>query len=98
MSWLIRSSLDPTRFVSYSKESGWSADEQTVTELNVGGGPFGEASLSPVGPFYPSRGEGDEVALYLNAVGVLPGGLLIEEGSVLPELPAMPELPDGAEA
>lgn len=67
-----------------------------MRELESGGGPFADAALTPVGPFHLSSGDGDVVALYLHAVDVLPGSLLVEEGSELPTLPAVPDLPDGA--
>ena len=98
MYWLIRSSLEPERFVSYSDDAGWSADEQTVRELESGGGPFSDAWVTPVGPVHVSDGDGDVVALYLHAAEVLPGALLVEEGSELPTLPALPDLPNGAVA
>lgn len=98
MSWSVRSSIDPDKFVSYSEETGWSADEVTALELERAGGPFADAFVTPVGPVHVSRGEGDEVALYLNARNALPGGVLVEEGSHLPTLPDVPKVPRGAVA
>lgn len=89
MTWIATSRQQTGRFVAFDGEA-WSADAATTETLNLIG-PFGPALLTPVGPVYQPRSDLDDIALYLNALSVLPGGATVTgDAPALPEIPAVP--------
>jgi hypothetical protein len=92
--WSLRGRLDAGRTVRWSG-TDWTADKDTTAALNaLHGGPFGAALLTPVGPVYQPHGPRDDVALYLNAAALMPGGPIVD--GTPPTTPAAPAVPDGA--
>jgi len=92
--WSLHGRLDAGRTVRWTG-TAWTADAATTDALNqLPGGPFGPALLTPVGPVYQPRGPRDEVALYLNAAALMPGGPVVD--GTPPTTPAAVDVPDGA--
>jgi hypothetical protein len=92
--WSVRGRLDAGRVVRWTG-SGWTADKDSTAALNeLPGGPFGSALLTPVGPVYQPQGPRDDVALYLNAAALMPGGPVVD--GTPPVTPAPVAMPDGA--
>jgi hypothetical protein len=94
--WSMRGRLDAGRTVSWTGDD-WTADKDTTDALNqLPGGPFGPALLTPVGPVYQPHGPRDDVALYLHATALMPGGPVVD--GTPPATPAAVAVPDGAES
>jgi hypothetical protein len=92
--WTLRGRLDATRTVTWSG-ADWTADPATAAALGARrDGPYGPAPLTPVGPVYQPRGKRDAVALYLNALALMPGGAVVD--GMPPDVPSAGSVPDGA--
>lgn len=92
--WTVRGRLDATRTVTWSG-ADWTADPTTTAALGqLRDGPYGPAPLTPVGPVYRPRGKRDPVALYLNALSLMPGGAVVD--GTPPDVPSAGSVPDGA--
>jgi hypothetical protein len=90
MTWRIESRTLPARWAEYTDEL--TADRETTMIVKVRSS--GSVPLTPTGPLYEPTGPGDEIALFLAALGAIPAP---QVSGTPPAMPTVPHPQDDAE-
>lgn len=89
MGWRITSRTDKGRWAAYDGGKG-TADAQTAPILRDLAAAGDQPMLTPTGPAYKPTGPGDETAIYLRALNLIPAPEISGTPPPTPDVPYQP--------